>query len=130
MAAFEGVDSLAGLLKMRAGSKHGGSTTAILEHSGFHVTTNSDYALLFEMLDKHRFDFLPRGVNEIDDELAQKKRISANLRIEPRLALYIPSATYVFVSPKHSLAEAFPDSGAAKDGARSHGGGRIPRSAG
>lgn len=100
MAAFEKIGSLKELLKRKVGSKHGWSSTPILTHSGFKVIKVSEYDGLFQMLDVHRFDFLPRGVNEIYDEFAQKKETLQNILIEPNLALHIPSATYVFVSPK------------------------------
>lgn len=58
------------------------------------------------MLNHDRFDFLPRGVNEIFEEYALRKDLLENVIIEPHLALYIPGATYVFVSPKYpELAE-------------------------
>jgi hypothetical protein len=53
------------------------------------------------MLNLHRFNFLPRGINEIFDELAQRKYILPNVIIAPNLAVYLPTPTYIFVSPKY-----------------------------
>lgn len=98
---FQRIESLRDLLKMRVGSKYGWSTTSVLENAGFTVIPSDSYDGLFAMLDKHRFDFIPRGVNEIYDEYDQKKGALKNIMIQPNLALYIPNATYVFVSPKY-----------------------------
>jgi ABC-type amino acid transport substrate-binding protein len=97
---FEQIDTIEDLKKMRAGSKIGWSLTNVLEKAGFNVISGAQYDGLFLMLNAHRFDFLMRGVNEIYDEMAQIESFLTNIRIEPGIAVYLPSPTYVFVSPQ------------------------------
>lgn len=66
----------------------------ILRANGFTVNGTANYEALFNMLDKGRFDFFPRGTTEIwrEIELYQER-----LMIEPTLVLRYPSAIYFFV---------------------------------
>lgn len=96
---FENISSLDELLKMTSGSKYGWTTTEIMKSAGFNVITSNDYDGIFLMLENKRFDFFSRGVIEIYDEIEQKKEILKHSIIETHLALYIPGATYIFVSP-------------------------------
>ena len=71
-----------------------------MDNLGFKVKKGSDYNGLFRMLDSHRFNFLPRSVNEVFDELDQRKDVLKNVVIAPNIALYISGPSYIFVSAK------------------------------
>jgi len=98
---FAPIQTIEQLKAFNAGLLFGWSITSVMEEIGFKVKRGSDYNGLFRMLDVRRFDFLLRGVNEIFGELAQRKDILKHVIIEPHLALYIPGASYIFVSPKY-----------------------------
>lgn len=51
------------------------------------------------MLNRNRCEYMPRGVHEIFEEMDHYQASLKNLMIEDKLALYIPAAFYVFVSP-------------------------------
>jgi hypothetical protein len=98
---FEKIKTLKELKKLTVGLLYQWSTTAVMNEQGFQIIKGSNYDGIFKMLDSHRFNFLPRGVNEIFGELEQRKDILKNVVVEPELALYIPSPAYIFVSPKY-----------------------------
>jgi len=99
-ALFENVRTGEDLKKLAAGLQAGWATTEIMQNSGFLTELGNNYDSMFYMLAGGRFDYLPRGVNEIFDELDQRSKFMKGLIIEPTLALYIPSPTYIFVSPR------------------------------
>ncbi len=51
------------------------------------------------MLSEQRFDYFPRGINEIFGEFETRKDEITNMKIEETLALYLPLPTYFFVTP-------------------------------
>ncbi|MFE8072424.1 hypothetical protein QQM79_15305 [Marinobacteraceae bacterium S3BR75-40.1] len=55
------------------------------------------YSNLFGMLVGSRFDYIPRGVNEIWEELAHFRTRFPDLAVESHLALYYPFPVYFFV---------------------------------
>jgi len=99
-ALFENVRTGEDLKKLAACLQAGWATTEIMQNSGFLTELGNNYDSMFYMLAGGRFDYLPRGVNEIFDELDQRSKFMKGLIIEPTLALYIPSPTYIFVSPR------------------------------
>ena len=50
------------------------------------------------MLNNDRFDYFPRAIYEVYDELENRQNILKDIVVEPTLALYIPTASYVYVS--------------------------------
>jgi len=73
---------------------------SILRDNGLSVMPVAKYESLFEMLNAKRFDFFPRGVNEVLVEYNKKKEKSLNLAVEQSLAIYYPYPVYYFVN-KH-----------------------------
>lgn len=73
----------------------------LFEEEGFDIIESSSYDATFRMLNKQRFDFIPRGIHEIYDELSLRENELTNLMVEPNLVLYLPQPFYIFVSPKH-----------------------------
>jgi hypothetical protein len=98
---FENIKTVDELKEQTVGLLYGWSINAVMGEQEFRIKNGNNYDGLFRMLDLHRFNFLPRGINEIFGELAQRKDILRNVVIEPNIALYIPTPGYIFVSRKY-----------------------------
>ncbi|MDJ0781730.1 MAG: hypothetical protein QNJ22_07140 [Desulfosarcinaceae bacterium] len=98
---FTQVQSVEDLKALRAGLRQQWVTTRVMKSLGFPVVTGSHYEGLFEMLAVGRFDYFPRGINEIFTEYNDRSDRFPEMRIEPTLALYLPQPIYIFVSPKY-----------------------------
>lgn len=98
---FNELKDIGELKKLRAGAGAQWTTTMVLREAGFDVVTGTDYEGLFGMLNSNRFDYFPRGVNEIFAEFESRKSQYPNLHIEPTKAMYFPTPSYFFVSPKY-----------------------------
>ena len=96
---FNKVSNKADLSKLIAGSGHDWPDRVILESNGLTVETSATYDGLFKMLALQRFDFLPRGANEVWSELDTLK--NSQLTFEKKLLLYYPAAIYFFTSKKN-----------------------------
>lgn len=96
---FAQVQSLTDLMAFAAGQGHDWPDTQILRANGLRVTASPTYEGLFKMLVKHRFDYFPRGVNEVFAELEQHSDLP--LAVEPNLVLWYPAPIYFFVTSKH-----------------------------
>lgn len=88
------------LMKLRAGLGRQWSTTKVLKKLKYNIVTGINYNGLFHMLNKGRFDYFIRGVNEVFGELNNIKDELNNIVLEQNLAVYIPMPIYIFVSPK------------------------------
>jgi ABC-type amino acid transport substrate-binding protein len=64
------------------------------------VIGHPDYTELFNMLQQKRFDYFPRGLNEVWVELEEKKHSHADIMLEKNLALYYPFPRYYFVNKR------------------------------
>jgi hypothetical protein len=71
---------------------------AILRENGLNVVPVAKYQSLFNMLNAKRFDFFPRGVNEILAEYEKQIEVLPNLKIEEDIAIYYPYPVYFFVN--------------------------------
>ena len=69
----------------------------ILRANGFAVTTSSGYEALFDMLAAGRFDAFPRGLNEAQRELDERRQHYPQLAVEKTRALYFPYPVYFWV---------------------------------
>lgn len=96
---FANIHSIDQLKTLKAGLRQQWCTTRALQALGFDVVTGSSYEGLFHMLINDRFDYFPRGINEIFEEQAIRQKSLPQMVIEPTKALYLPMPTYVFVSP-------------------------------
>lgn len=96
---FEKIKTLQELKNLRAGLTNYWETTKILKKEAFNILETAHFDGLFLMLDKHRFDYLPRGIYEIYSELNARKNVLKNVVVEPTIALHIPMLSYVYVSP-------------------------------
>jgi len=97
---FGNIESLDQLKRLKAGLHQQWSTTEAMARLGFQIVTGSNYEGLFTMLMADRFDYFPRGVNEIFREYNERFHHLPDMVIEPRLALCLPQPTYIFVSKK------------------------------
>ncbi len=97
---FSNIQTLDELKKLTVGSGAQWSATQALKRLGFNVTGGNDYEGLFIMLKQARFDYFPRGVNEIFKEFDSRKKKYPQMRIEDKLSIYLPLPTYFFVTPK------------------------------
>jgi len=95
---FQNINNLEQLKKLTVGVRKSWALRKTLLALDFNISEAYSYDSIFAMLDKNRFDYIPRGIHEIYDEIDIRKEELPNLMVEPRLALYIPSPFYIFVS--------------------------------
>lgn len=98
---FSEIKTLEQLTALTAGLRSQWVTTKMFKHYGFSLVETDDYSRLFLLLDKHKYNYFPRSVYEVYGELADRTQLYKNLVIEPNLALNIPTATYVYISPQY-----------------------------
>ena len=98
---FKTLKNIEGLKALRAGSGNQWTTTMVLKAAGFTLVGGNDYEGLFKMLTTNRFNYFPRGVNEIFREFGARISLLPNIQIEPTEALYFPTPSYFFVSPEY-----------------------------
>lgn len=99
---FSKIHTVEQLKKLEAGLQVGWATTELFNKNGFEIVRAFSYDGLFYMLDSNRFNYIPRGVHEIFDELDSRKAELKNVIVEPNIALYFPTKTYTYVSPRES----------------------------
>ncbi|WP_147300969.1 amino acid ABC transporter substrate-binding protein [Aestuariispira insulae] len=87
------------LRQMRLGSGAQWSITKVFDQLGFKIVRINSYEALFRALIAGRFDYFPRGVNEIFHEYDGRTEKLPEMAIEADLALYMPLPTYFFVAP-------------------------------
>ncbi|UTH74934.1 hypothetical protein [Chromobacterium sp. IIBBL 290-4] len=95
---FKNVKTPQQLAAFRAGQGQDWPDKQILQHAGLPVVTSPDYPHLFSMLKQRRYDYFPRSVIEVRQELEMPA--AAGLMLDPYLLLHYPTAFYFFVSPK------------------------------
>jgi hypothetical protein len=102
-ARFAGIHQLADLKRVRLAQGQEWPDTQILVANGIDVITAPRYDGLFRMLLSDRFDYFPRSVNEIWDEL---EKHAGTLEVESHIALHYYYDAYFMVNRKNSaLAE-------------------------
>lgn len=98
---FADLSTVEELKELTAGLGEQWSTTRVMRKLNFKIETGSDYEGLFSMLMFGRFDYFPRGINEVFLEMASHREMFPGMIIEPSKALYFTTPTYFFVSPTH-----------------------------
>ncbi len=96
---FYQVQTLDDLKKLTAGLRTGWVTTDAFHKAGMKLQEVHNFEGLFPLLENHRFNYIPRAIYEIFDELAARKNFLNHVVIEPTLAIYLPAPTFVYVSP-------------------------------
>jgi ABC-type amino acid transport substrate-binding protein len=103
---FTAINSLEQLKQKLGGVTRYWSITEIFEHYKFNIVKTNRQDSMFAMLEKRRFDYVSRGINEILLEYQKFKPQNPNLHIETTLLVNIPLPVYFFVNPnKPHLAE-------------------------
>ncbi|MYN07709.1 amino acid ABC transporter substrate-binding protein [Pseudoduganella aquatica] len=98
--ALRNAQTLDALGQLRAGSGSAWATLQSLQEAKLRVVTGSNYIGLFQMLMAGRFDYLPRGVNEIFAEYDTHKPANPTLAVEETLLLHDQIPSLFFVSPQ------------------------------
>jgi ABC-type amino acid transport substrate-binding protein len=93
---FDQVQTLEDLQIFLAGTGLHWSDTDVFEKNNFNVFTTGDYQNMFSALQRKRFDFIPRGIQEIESELKQYGHL--NLIAEKNLLLHYSQPVYFFVN--------------------------------
>lgn len=97
---FKNIQSLSDFKPYEMGLLSGWATAEVMkDQEDLKVSNYNAYNGLFYMLATKRIDYIPRGINEIYDELEFYGKSMKNLVVAPGVALYIPAPTYIFVSP-------------------------------
>lgn len=95
---FSDVNTLHDLKEISIGVDTAWATHKTLVHHDFNIVPVADYDSMFNMLARKRFKYIPRSISEIYDEIDRHPGEFYDFVVEPSLVLYIPSATYIFVS--------------------------------
>ncbi len=93
---FSNITNLTELQTLRAGVGTDWPDNKILRANGIETVSSSNYEALFRMLAAKRFDFFPRGANEIWSEYRNHPEVT--LHIEEDLVLVYPAPVYFFVN--------------------------------
>ena len=97
---FLNIKTIDDLKQLTAGLRIGWATSKLLDEQSFNIFQANTLDGLYHMLLTQRINYIPRGPNEIYNELALRKSSHPGLMVEPTLALYIPAPYYIFISPK------------------------------
>ncbi len=98
---FRELKTIEELKTFKAGLGAQWSTTIVMKALGFSIVKGLKYEGLFAMLNENRFDYFPRGINEVYEEFESRKAKYPEMRIEPTKVLYFTTPTYFFVSPRY-----------------------------
>ena len=90
------IKSLQDLHALTAGQGHDWPDTEILRANNLKVNTTSSYHNLFPMMSAGRFNYFPRSILEIWDEVAMPG--SQDAVVDESLLIYYPVAVYFFVN--------------------------------
>lgn len=100
-AAFAAVEDINDLRDFTAGQGEGWLDVDVLRLNGIEVTTTRSNDSLYRMLRAGRFDFFPRGAQEVLSEA--KSFDTKGLAIEQNLIIAYPWPVYFYVHKDHNL---------------------------
>lgn len=89
-AAFAEVKTLGELARFKAGFGAQWGDLGALTSNGLPVVTSAEGSRLYPMLAIGRFDYFPRGINEVWDNLTQHAAEAPQMMVEENLALFYP----------------------------------------
>jgi ABC-type amino acid transport substrate-binding protein len=95
---FKEIKTFKQLSQLTAGLQADWITTEVFNALDMKVMEASNFEGLFLMLDKSRFDYIPRAIYEVYDELEIRQDNLDNVVVEPNIALYLPMFSYIYVS--------------------------------
>ena len=90
------IRSLPQLKQFTAGQLQSWVDAKVLKHNKLQVTGSPTYPALFKMLAAERFDYFPRAITEIWQEIENTPELP--LAVADGFALYYPTAMYFFVN--------------------------------
>ncbi len=99
-ARFAAIQTFEELAQLEAGQGSDWPDTRILEANGIKVIGGINYQGLFRMLQRKRFDYFPRGVNEPWAEVKAHK--DKHLVVEKTLLIQYPAPIYFFVHSRNT----------------------------
>lgn len=97
---FAKIATIEDLKRLTCGRGLGWKDVEMFKANGFPMVLGNNYEGLFQMLVDERFDYFDRGIHEVQDEYAARKKSLPDLLIEETLALYFPWPKYFFVPKK------------------------------
>ena len=97
------------LAAFHAGQAEDWPDTGILRNAGLPVLTTNDYGNLIPMLRHGRYDYFPRSVIEVRQEV--RSAAAKGLIIDDHIAIHYPAAFYFFVSRHRPELASMLDSG-------------------
>lgn len=98
---FEQIATINEIKQTTVGLLHNWKTAGIYKENKISMMKSYNYEGLFLMLNNQRFDYIPRAIYEVYDELEAQESILKDIVVEPTIALFIPTKTYLYVSPKN-----------------------------
>lgn len=98
---FNEVSSIYDLQNLKIGLQSDWSIKPIFEQNNFNIVEATNFDSLFLMLNYQRFDYIPRGVHEVFEELESREQKIPDVVLEPNIALYLKAASYAYVSPEY-----------------------------
>lgn len=94
---FKNVKTLKDLKKLKAGFNEHWPDKFVLIHNKIPTELSAGYENLFVMLNKKRFDYFPRGINEVWTEQERFEKEAPNLIVDTHIAFFYPYPVYFFV---------------------------------
>lgn len=95
LSAIKDINSLR---KLKLGQLDYWSDIAVYEANNFEVVKGATIDVLFSMLTRERFDYIPLGVGEVENIFANYKGQYPELTILPTSYIYYPFPVYAYVS--------------------------------
>lgn len=96
--SFARVNNIEDLRHLRIGQGTGWADVQVYEYNRIPVETAPDYKSLFSMLLHGRFDLFPKGLSEIDKDLADYGKDYPAVAVEQHILLHYPFCDVFYVS--------------------------------
>lgn len=97
---FNKTAKLSDLRRFTAGQGHDWPDTKILQWNKLNVVSSGDYETLFSMLQQGRFDYFPRSIMEIYNDI--ENHPESQIAVDQHIVIHYPTAAYFFVSPRRN----------------------------
>ncbi|WP_159083986.1 substrate-binding periplasmic protein [Saccharobesus litoralis] len=100
LTKFSNIASVEELKKLRVGLRRNWATNEVMAAQDYNIVNAFSYDAIFNMLQLKRYDYVPRGIHEIYDEVLLRQHELPDITVAPNIAIYIPAPFYMFVSKK------------------------------
>ncbi len=98
---FQNITSLTDFKKLIPGQHYTWSDSEIFSSNAITVMEGSSIDGLYSMLEKERFNYFPRSILEIDQDLADHNNL--DIMIEPHIIIHYPIAYYFYVCKENNV---------------------------